>query len=179
MSDDRFDQRMAARVEELLGGDYLAGLAAADVATLRRMRDECTVEEHRVSYARRILQGRIDVLRAEADRRSGDTSRSILEELPDVLADHGHAEFDPVTARPPASIKTDDLGDDIEVDGPVDVGGLDDAAMQELAARYADQERTLSRLRRRLFDAIDRIQAEIADRYRSGGASVTELLAGD
>ena len=51
--------------------------------------------------------------------------------------------------------------------------------MAELAARYAEQESTLSSLRRRLFDVIDRLQAEIADRYRSGSASVSELLAGD
>ncbi len=37
----------------------------------------------------------------------------------------------------------------------------------------------MSRLRRQLFDVIDRLQAEIADRYREGTASVAELLSGD
>lgn len=179
MSDDRFDQRMGVRVDALLTDDYLSGVDDLDVATLRGMRQECQTEEQRVSYARRILQGRIDVLRAEAAQRSGGESIGVFERLPEVLADHGQRAFDPATARPPSSIEPDHLGDDIEVEGPVDVAGLDDDGLRDLAARYAEQEATLSALRRRLFDAIDRLQAAIADRYRDGSASVSELLTGD
>ena len=179
MSEDRFDQRMAARVEAVLADDDLSRLEELDVATLRRLRQACEAEEHRVSYARRILQGRIDVLRAEASGRDGDQALGALERLPSVLADQGQRSFDPATARPPARVEASDLGEDVEVEGPVDVTGLDDEEMAELAGRYAEQESTLSSLRRRLFDVIDRLQAEIADRYRSGSASVSELLTGD
>lgn len=179
MTDERFDQRMASRVTTLLDDDRLARVDDLDVATLRALRADLELEEHRVSYARRILQGRIDVLRAEAEDRENGTSIGVLERLTHVLADHGERRFDPATARPPATIETDDIGDDVEVDGPADVGALDDEGLRELAARYAEQEGTLSGLRRRLFDAIDRVQAEIADRYRDGSASVSELLSGD
>lgn len=179
MSADRFDQRMAARVEQLLADDDLARVDELDVATLRRLRQALDLEEHRVSYARRILQGRIDVLRSEAASRDTGASRAALERLPTVLADQGNRTFDPATARPPAAIRPDELGDDVEVEGPADVTALDDAALSELADRYADQEATVSRIRRQLFDVIDRLQAEIADRYRQGTASVSELLTGD
>lgn len=179
MSDDRFDQRVAARVDQLLADQDLTRLDALDVAALRHKRQACQAEEHRVSYARRILQGRIDVLRAEAAQRSAGGSIGVLEQLSDVLADRGQRPFDPATARPPSSIEADDLGDDVEVDGPVDVGVLDDDALRALAAQYAEQEATLSGLRRRLFDVIDALQAEIAERYRRGSADVSQLLTGD
>ena len=179
MTDERFDQRMATRVTALLDDDRLARVDDLDVATLRSLRADLELEEHRVSYARRILQGRIDVLRAEAEQRQNGTSIGVLERLTDVLADHGQRRFDPATARPPASIEADDIGDDVEVEGPADVGALDDDDLRELAARYAEQEATISGLRRRLFDAIDTVQAQIADRYRQGTASVSELLSGD
>ena len=179
MSEDRFDRRMATRVDEVLADVDLDRLGDLDVAELRRLRQSCETEEHRVSYARRILQGRIDVLRSEAAGRDGGEHLGVLERLPSVLADSGQRSFDPATARPPARLEPDDLGHDVDIEGPVDVAGLDDAALEELASRYADQEATLSGLRRRLFDAIDRLQAEIADRYRQGSASVSELLSGD
>lgn len=179
MSDERFDQRLAARVAPFLAEEYLAGIRDMDAATLRAKRRACEVEEHRVSYARRILQGRIDVLHAEANRRGSEQSAGVLHHLADVLADHGQRAFDPATARPPATIEADDLGDDVEVEGPAALADLDDDGLRRLAARYADQERTVSRIRRGLFDVIDRLQAEIADRYRRGTASVSELLAGD
>ena len=180
MSDDRFDQRMAARVDQVLADPDLDRIGELDAATLRRLRQACESEEHRVSYARRILQGRIDVLRSEASGRDGGQAQGVLERLSTVLADGGQQRaFDPATARPPARQHPEQLGEDGEVEGPVDVGRLDDAELEELAARYADQEATLSTARRRLFDTIDRLQAEIADRYRQGTASVSELLSGD
>lgn len=179
MSDEPFEQRMADRLQPLFDEAYLASASELDVGALRRMRDECEAEEHRVSYARRILQGRIDVLRSEASRRSTGGAVGVLERLADVLADHGQRPFDPATSRPPAAVDPGDLGDDVDLDGSADVTALDDGELAELADRYVEQEATLSSLRRRLFDVIDRLQAEIADRYRSGSASVSELLTGD
>lgn len=178
MSDERFEQRLADRLQPLLDAAYLARASELDVAELRRMRDECEAEERRVSYARRILQGRIDVLRSEASRRTTGGALGVLERLSDVLADQGQRPFDPATARPPAAVDPGDLGD-VDLDGVADVTVLDDAELAELADQYAQQESTLSSLRRRLFDVIDRLQSEIADRYRSGSASVSELLTGD
>lgn len=179
MSDERFEQRLVERLQPLFDEAYLAGASDMDVAQLRRMRDECEVEERRVSYARRILQGRIDVLRSEASRRDTGGSLGVLGRLADVLADHDTRPFDPATARPPSTVDPGDLGDDVDLSGPADVTALDDDELTALADQYAQQEATLSSLRRRLFDVIDRLQSEIADRYRSGDASVSQLLTGE
>lgn len=164
------------RLQRLLADDYLAGLEDLGVDRLRAMRDECELEEHRISYARRILQGRVDVLRAEAVERSEGTTHGVLDRLPDVLADHGERHFDPATSRPPSTLDLDELGEDADLGAPADVSGLTDEQLEELADQYAEQETRLSGLRRQLFDVIDRLQDEIADRYRTGRASVTDLL---
>lgn len=179
MTEERFEQRLADRLQPLLDEAYLAGVSEVDVAQLRRMRDECETEERRVSYARRILQGRIDVLRSEASRRGTGGSMGILEQLSDVLADHDRRPFDPATARPPSTVDPSALGDDVDLGDSPDVTALGDDELTALADQYAQQEATLSNLRRRLFDVIDRLQSEIADRYRSGDASVSQLLTGE
>lgn len=180
MTDERFDRRIATHVDHLLADARLARLDELDTATLRTLRQDLEHQEHRVSYARRILQGRIDLLQAEAEGRAGGESHDLLERLTAVLADHGpRRSFDPARSRPPAAVEADDIGDDVEIDGPADLARLDDDGLRELADQYADQEATLSGVRRRLFDAIDALQAEIAARYRDGSASVSELLAGD
>lgn len=163
-------------LQRLLSDDYLVGLEERDAAELRTMRAECEAQEHRISYARRILQGRVDVLRAEAEQRSGGAARGVLDRLTDVLADRGERRFDPATSRPPSPLDPAELGDAVAVEGPTDPSGLDDQQLQELADGYAAQEAELSRVRRQLFDVIDRLQAEIADRYRTGAASVSDLL---
>ena len=61
---------------------------------LRETIDELTSEEREVSYRRRILHGKIDILRAElvnrlrTSRESGDTviSGADVEKLTDILA---------------------------------------------------------------------------------------------
>ena len=59
---------------------------------LKRLIDELTHEEQEVSYRRRILHGRIDLLRAELQARLRETGgKSVLEDvdvdrLTDILA---------------------------------------------------------------------------------------------
>jgi hypothetical protein len=49
---------------------------------LKRLIDELTEEEHEVSYRRRILHGKIDLLRAELQARLRETGgKSVLEQV--------------------------------------------------------------------------------------------------
>jgi hypothetical protein len=57
----------------------LASLSDDDLKTLI---DELTQEEHEVSYRRRILHGKIDLLRAELQARLRQTGgKSVLEQV--------------------------------------------------------------------------------------------------
>jgi hypothetical protein len=58
----------------------LPDLASLSDENLKKLIDELTQEEHEVSYRRRILHGKIDILRAELVARLQQTDgRSILE----------------------------------------------------------------------------------------------------
>jgi hypothetical protein len=69
----------------------LPDLATLSDADLKKLIDELTQEEHEVSYRRRLLHGKIDILRAELVARLQKTQgRSVLdtvdvESLTDIL----------------------------------------------------------------------------------------------
>ncbi len=54
---------------------------------MRSLREEADQEETDLSYLRRMLQGRIDIVAAELIRRSGDEASGIVGELPQILSD--------------------------------------------------------------------------------------------
>jgi hypothetical protein len=84
--------------------DALLDLETRSNEELRTLLDELYAEEQRVSYRRRVLHGKIDILRAElvrrlkGDRESGDDviSGSDVERLIDILANdlRGVSRFD-------------------------------------------------------------------------------------
>ena len=67
----------------------LPDLASLSDAELKRLIDELTREEQEVSYRRRILHGKIDILRAElVVRLQNSGGRSVLEHVDvDALTD--------------------------------------------------------------------------------------------
>ena len=56
-------------------------LASLSDDDLKRLIDDLTKEEQEVSYRRRILHGRIDLLRAELQARLREKPESILEQV--------------------------------------------------------------------------------------------------
>ena len=74
----------------MLDPAYLAGLDTRPVDDLRTMHAECLELETEVSYVRRLIQARIDILEAELARRaSGGTLEDLINALPQILADPG------------------------------------------------------------------------------------------
>jgi len=60
----------------------LPDLASTNVEELKRLIDEYTKEELEVSYRRRILHGKIDILRAELVARLQKTAgKSVLDQV--------------------------------------------------------------------------------------------------
>jgi len=98
--------------------ETLVDLGSRSNEDLRSLLDDLYAEEQRVSYRRRVLHGKIDILRAELVRRlksereaGGDViGAHDVERLIDILANdlRGVSRFD-VTAE-----DDDDLGDDQE-----------------------------------------------------------------
>ena len=78
-------------------------LGALSDQKLKALIEELTEQEHKVSYERRILHGKIDILRAElvnrlrAKREDGEAliSGSDVEALTDILSGRGQKEGTP------------------------------------------------------------------------------------
>jgi hypothetical protein len=87
--------------------DALLNLRERTVDELRALLDQLYEEEQKVSYRRRVLHGKIDILRAELVRRlkedrdagKGVVSGSDIERLIEILANdlHGVSRYDVTT----------------------------------------------------------------------------------
>ncbi|GAB2578450.1 aerial mycelium formation protein [Streptomyces capparidis] len=168
--------------------------ARLDLRQLRAMRRAAQREEADLSYLRRLLQGRVDILRAELARRASVGARAgaapapagpgarLLDQLPEILADapprvRGSARH--VTLGTPRSPECRRLADRILSE--VELSDLDartDAELRRALARLSAHEREVSERRQRLQRTADGCGAEIARRYREGEASVDDLLSG-
>jgi hypothetical protein len=112
--------------------------------------------EESISRRRRVLHGRIDILRAERTDR-----------LRRQVAD-GSFEAKPLTSlERPIYEGTGDMPPDAEP-APVDLAGMDDAALWTEIRRLEQEEDDISLSRRVMHGQIDIIRAERAKRARGG-----------
>jgi RsiG-like len=154
--------------------------AALTLEELRAVRAELQHEDDVVSYARRVAQARLDLVRAEITHRErGDEPVDLPSELRVVLSQ----QLTGGQARPPRP--TDDLSDDPlarELDAICTQHGfgrleeLGAGELAELAGALTDYERRVSADRRERFERLDALSAELVRRYRDGEASIDGLL---
>lgn len=161
------------RIDIVLESEYLEGLSDLDINELRRRRDTAEDVEAQISYYRRLLHGRMDLLDFEQRRRRGEEERSILEALPEILAKGMVLGSEPAlkhieTMPPLPSVTGRRLIDKIMDDGILaNLGELTDDEITEAIERLREVETQLSGQRRQLHHVIDALQDEIVTRYRS------------
>jgi hypothetical protein len=175
---------MVTSIDRLLSLDYLAGVGELPMPTLRARRDECHLVETSLSYFRRLIQGRLDIVQSEQARREGGDKATdlahLVESLPTILAEHSVSSS---RGRLPEVVAPEEFEDMArQLDGIVDADQLtslpdqSDAALSAMASSLAGLERIVSSQRRALHERIDRLQEEIVQRYKSGEATVDALL---
>lgn len=156
-------------------------LGSSDLDMLRALRRDAQQEEADLSYVRRLLQGRIDILHAELGRRSAPDA-PLLDRLPEILTDDGPSRVRSVrhvTLGTPLTARVRRLAEEMLSD--VELSDLDaqtDEDLHEALSRLARYEQRVSRRRQSLQRTADGCSAEITRRYRVGEASVDDLLAG-
>ena len=183
----------SAELKRVLAPSFLDGLEGRSMEDLRSLRSELQQAEDAVSYVRRVVQGRLDIVGAERGRRSapggggsgdaGSEHASIVEDLPGILADPAHSGRGAV-GRLPMHMAPGAEADELvaEIDRQVhpnrltELDSLGDSELDELTESLASIERELSDQRHALHQSIDALQAEMVRRYRSGEASVDNLL---
>ncbi|MGH3664891.1 MAG: aerial mycelium formation protein [Egibacteraceae bacterium] len=173
------------RIDRVSAADFLEGVDALPAAELRDLRDDCRDEEARLSYARRLLQGQLDIVQAEQRRRAGEEpEEGLVGSLSEILADDEDARR-PRTQIRPAPLFTPDEGGygarahDTLVEDPAlgRLPDLDDDEVTALAERLAAREVEVSDLRRRVLAHLDALQAVLVRRYAEGGFDVDEVVA--
>ncbi len=169
------------RIDIVLEPEYLEDLAGIDLDELRRRREQAEDVETQISYYRRLLHGRMDLLNFELRRRSGEEERSLLEALPEILASGMVLGSEPnlrhLDTMPPLPTTTGRrLIDKIMDDGVLtQLPELSSEELSEAIERLEEVEAQLSVQRKQLHTVIDALQEEIISRYRSqqGEARVT------
>ncbi|MFC3573210.1 AmfC protein [Streptomyces yaanensis] len=156
-------------------------LSALRLPELRALRRDAQRDEADLSYVRRLIQGRIDILRAELARRGGRAApEQVMERLPEILRDapaRQRSSARHVTVGTPHGEEYRRLAAEM----------LDEVELSDLKARTDDElgagmgrlvryERQVSRRRQQLQRTADGCSAEIARRYREGEAQVDDLL---
>jgi hypothetical protein len=170
------------RIDRVLADDYLEGLATLPLEKLRELRHEAEQEEVDLSYLRRVLQGRLDILRAELARRSGGGG-DLVDSLAQILTDDNggtpsprglgrHATMEPSRADSHRR-HVEQLIADVDLSNPE---AHDDASLQRVLETLEREEQDVSDKRRQVQSVMDACTAEITRRYRDGEADVSDLL---
>jgi hypothetical protein len=179
-----FRQGGRRRIDRVLDPGFLAAIGDRSLDELRAMRDDAAQEETDLSYLRRLLHARMDIVRFEEHRRADGTDAgdgSVMDALPRILADNAlgpaagrgrHQTVEPSRAESHRRHVEALLADT----GLSDVASLTDAELTECTEAYAAEEASVSDHRIRVQQVMDACNDEIGRRYREGSASVDELL---
>jgi anti-sigma-K factor RsiG len=171
-----------AAVDALLDPGFLETAMRSPMSEVRRLRREAEQEEVNLSYTRRLLQGRLDIVRRELQRRAEHDGRSLVDLLPEILSEkgrgpaHGLGRHQTVQPSAPDEYESwvNSLAPDVDLSA---ISDLSDAKLEKAARALAEAESGLSERRRGVQQAMDGLAAELGRRYREGEADVAALLA--
>jgi hypothetical protein len=166
------------RIDRVLDPRFVAGVGQLDLAELRSRREEAEAEEADISYLRRLLQGRLDILRAELVRRSSGGEQDVAG-LPAILTDDAPGTFSAIP-RILVPSRADQHRRRVErLVSDETVARLPELDVEELTRAVevlAHEEESASTHRRAVQRVVDLLRGELAGRYRDGGAHVSQLL---
>ncbi|WP_091450414.1 RsiG family protein [Actinokineospora iranica] len=172
------------RIDRVLSPEYVEGLDRLDLVEVRARRDDAAQEETDLSYLRRLLHGRIDIVRAEQRRRATGGSTAVVDQLAAILSDNAvgpamgsgrYQTMEPSRAEAhrrhvEALVSDADLSD---------VVSLPDDRLALALRTYEEEEASVSQRRREVQRVMDLLNDQIGSRYRAGSASVDDLLAAE
>ena len=169
-------------VDALLQPSFLDGVQDLPMAEVRALRHQAEQAEVNLSYTRRLLQGRLDIVRRELQRRAEHDGRSLVDLLPEILSEkgrgpaHGLGRHQTVQPTSPEQFETwvNSLAPGVDLS---DVPSLPDDQLENAARALGEGERNLSERRRGVQQVMDAVAGELARRYREGLADVAQLLA--
>ena len=170
------------RIDRVLDPRFTDGVERLDLAELRARREQAEAEEADVSYLRRLLQGRLDILRAELVRRSATDEQDVaglLAGLPAILSDDSPGTFSAVPRVQVPSRAGEHRRRVERLVSDETIARLPELDVEELtrAVEVLGEEEKVSTHRRAVQRVVvDLLRGELARRYRDGTAQVSQLL---
>jgi hypothetical protein len=166
-----------SRIDRITAPEFVRGLPDLSLHDLRARRDDCLGEREYLSLFRRLIQGRIDILRAEVDRRRrGDEPSTLVEHVAESMSNA----TSPGTVRGEAVRLTVGPGDATEANerieqlvGDASISDPRSLSEEQLGAaleRLETEERSVSADRRRVLDVHDALQDELKRRFKENPA---------
>lgn len=176
-----------ARIETILSPDYVEDLESLPMTEVRSRRDESQEAADVLSYLRRLVQGRLDIVHADIERRLGGEPgdlAALVERLEkgEILGESPRAggfgrlpaTFGPAEADGWISQELDQV---IPAHRLASLPDLSDEEIRQTADQLVELEHKVSEQRNRLHEVANRLQEEIVRRYKSGEASIDSLLS--
>ena len=171
------------RIDQVTDPAYVQDLESLSMDELRDRRRVLDDLDTEFSFYRRMLHGRMDLLAFEMKRRTGEETRSLIEALPQILADGIDGPSRNTIPRDlsldlPELIGAGNRGiDRVLGDGFLaHLPSLEDNELEEIQAALTDAEQQVSAQRRSVYDVHDSISEEITRRYRDGIVDTTDLF---
>src|SRR3954454_664109 len=149
------------RIDKVLAEGFADDLGGLDLDELRGRRREAEQEEADLSYVRRMMQCRMDILRAELARRAGGGDCGRVLRVEPSRVDEPRRLVEQVIAGV----------------GVSEVEGRSDDDLRGALGRLEQFEQGISVDRHAVQGVMDKLTAEVAARYKSGSATVDDLLA--
>jgi hypothetical protein len=160
------------RLDQVLDPEFSADLPSLDLDEVRSRRALAGEVENELSYYRRLLHGRMDLIRFEQRRRTGAETRSLIDCLAEILSDGDsptpgrtrHTDTD-LPVIPDIGRREIDyiLGDDVLTR----LDEIDDAGLESALTDMAEIEAEISEHRRRVQQVEDVLATELTGRYRA------------
>jgi hypothetical protein len=157
------------RIDRVLDPSFTDRVDQLGLAELRARREEAEAEEADVSYLRRLLQGRLDILRAEQD----------VAGLPAILSDDAPGTFSAVPRVQVPSRAGEHRRRVERLVSDETIARLPKLDVEELTRAVevlAAEEEKVSTHRRAVQRVVEVLRGELARRYRDGTAQVSQLL---
>lgn len=168
------------RLDTVLDPEYTASLSSDPMEVLSEKRSIVGQIENELSYYRRLLHGRLDLLRFEQARRRGEESRSLIEALPELLAGGltgpagengnplGRLRGDFVPEFPEVERRFSRITDD---DFLIRLPELTDDDLAQIHTELEEIEQDVSGTRSQLHEVHDAILAELAVRFQAADSA--------
>lgn len=171
------------RIDQVQDDDFLDGLSELPAEALRAKRMMCDDLDVELSFYRRMLHGRMDLLAFEMRRRAGEEEQSLLEALPRILSEGAYS---PTPGLPNRSVPVEAPGIERKgrrtVDRALDsdflarLPSLEDDELGDIQRFLQDVEAEVSQQRSAVHTALDALHEELTRRYSDGTADPNHVL---